>query len=137
MFCKNCGKEISEDVRFCPNCGCDLTGSQPAGNGGQPRDMHRGQTKPPTHLVLAIIVTIFCCLPFGILSIIYSTKVDSYWLAGNVNEAWAYSRKAWNWALVGLVLSVVWWIVYMIMFFLGMSWTTWWADDMYYTTCML
>ena len=22
MFCRNCGKEINDDVSFCPNCGC-------------------------------------------------------------------------------------------------------------------
>ena len=21
MFCKNCGKELTEDIKFCPNCG--------------------------------------------------------------------------------------------------------------------
>lgn len=24
MYCKKCGKEISEDCSFCPYCGCDL-----------------------------------------------------------------------------------------------------------------
>ena len=22
MFCRKCGKEISEDIKYCPNCGC-------------------------------------------------------------------------------------------------------------------
>ena len=24
MFCKNCGKEVTEDATFCPNCGTAL-----------------------------------------------------------------------------------------------------------------
>ena len=27
MFCKNCGKEISEDTRFCPVCGAEQNGT--------------------------------------------------------------------------------------------------------------
>ena len=26
MFCKNCGAEINDDARFCPNCGYDKEG---------------------------------------------------------------------------------------------------------------
>lgn len=25
MFCKNCGKEIEENVKFCPYCGTQIT----------------------------------------------------------------------------------------------------------------
>lgn len=25
MFCSNCGKELKEDVRFCPYCGMEQT----------------------------------------------------------------------------------------------------------------
>ena len=24
MFCRNCGKEMRDDARFCPNCGAPL-----------------------------------------------------------------------------------------------------------------
>ena len=26
MFCKNCGTEMNDDARFCPNCGNDRMG---------------------------------------------------------------------------------------------------------------
>lgn len=26
MFCKNCGKEIANDAKFCEHCGCKLDG---------------------------------------------------------------------------------------------------------------
>ena len=28
MFCKNCGKEIPEDAKFCPNCGAKQNGEE-------------------------------------------------------------------------------------------------------------
>lgn len=30
MFCKNCGKEMRDDARFCPNCGA-VNGGPSAG----------------------------------------------------------------------------------------------------------
>ena len=28
MFCENCGKEVDENVSFCPGCGKNLKGGQ-------------------------------------------------------------------------------------------------------------
>ena len=39
--------------------------------------------KPDNFLPWAIISTILCCLPFGIVAIVYATQVDSYWFSGN------------------------------------------------------
>lgn len=38
MFCQGCGKEIKDDVKFCPYCGrtTDITGSAPTNTGAQP-----------------------------------------------------------------------------------------------------
>jgi len=30
MFCKYCGKEVEQDVKFCPNCGAKLEEAEPA-----------------------------------------------------------------------------------------------------------
>ena len=42
---------------------------------------------PNNNLVLGILVTIFCCLPFGIVSIIYASKVDGLAMAGDIAGA--------------------------------------------------
>ena len=36
MFCKNCGKEMRDDARFCPNCGA-VNGGPAVGPGRLPR----------------------------------------------------------------------------------------------------
>lgn len=46
--------------------------------------------KPDNFLPWAIISTILCCLPFGIVAIVYATQVDSYWFSGNYEA----SRRA-------------------------------------------
>ena len=33
MFCAKCGKEVSGDARFCPDCGADLGGTQASAGG--------------------------------------------------------------------------------------------------------
>ena len=83
------------------------------------------------------LVTIFCCLPFGIVGIVYASKVDSCWYAGRIDEAYSYSKKARNWSLAGILLSVLLWIVYVILILVGVSWATWWDDSIYYTTACL
>ena len=49
--------------------------------------------KPNSFLVWSIITTIFCW-PLGILAIIYSLKVDSWWKAGMPTEAHKASQRA-------------------------------------------
>ena len=71
-----------------------------------------------------------CCLPFGIAGIVYASKVDSSWNAGRVDEAWENSRKARNWSLWGLGLSVALWIIYVILIAAGVA-VGWWDTGLY------
>ena len=68
--------------------------------------------KPSNNLVWAILTTICCCLPFGIVSIVYAAKVDSLYYSGHYEEANAAARKAGTWAvvaaIVGFLTSLVW-----------------------------
>ncbi len=50
--------------------------------------------KPDNYLVWAILSTLLCCLPFGIVAIVKSSKVDSLWYAGNHAEAIQASNDA-------------------------------------------
>lgn len=50
--------------------------------------------KPDNWLVWAILSTILCCLPLGIVSIIYATKVDNLWNSGQQEEALKASNMA-------------------------------------------
>ena len=41
----------------------------------------------PNHMVWAILTTLFCCLPFGIVSIVHAARVDSLSAAGDIAGA--------------------------------------------------
>ena len=75
--------------------------------------------KPSNFLVWAILSTIFCCLPFGIVSIVYASKVDGLWYAGKYVEAQNAASKArtWFWWSFGSTLFI--WIVYIILICIG------------------
>mgnify|MGYP000036053034 FL=1 len=68
--------------------------------------------RPQTYLWLGILTTILCCLPFGIVSIVYASKVDSYWLAGNYEAARDSSIKARNWGIASAVSAAVIYFIY-------------------------
>ena len=74
----------------------------------------------PNHLVWAILTTLFCCLPLGIVSIVYAAQVDGRRAAGDIATARELSHKAKMWAIwsaIALPVFVVAWI----MFFGGLS----------------
>lgn len=68
--------------------------------------------KPKSNLVMAILVTLFCCLPFGIVSIVYAAQVDSKWRGGDWRGAENAARNAKTWAWVGIVGGLVFSVVY-------------------------
>jgi hypothetical protein len=53
----------------------------------------------PNHLVWGILTTLLCCWPFGVVSIVYATKVERRRAEGDAEGAWEASRKAKVWAL--------------------------------------
>ena len=71
-------------------------------------------TPPPNnHLVWAILVTLFCFLPFGVVSIIKASAVNSLWAQGRWQEAHASaaSARTWAiWAMAALPLVLVCWV---------------------------
>jgi len=54
MFCKNCGKEVADGMKFCDGCGSPLeqptnAGQQPDMNGQQPYQSYTTNTPPPPY----------------------------------------------------------------------------------------
>ena len=86
-----------------PGRGYQPPGYQPPGYG---RPMG---PKPSNYLVQAILTTLFCCLPFGIVSIVYAAQVDSKYNAGDYAGALASSKnaKTWAWVSFGIGLVVI------------------------------
>ncbi|MGY3793397.1 CD225/dispanin family protein [uncultured Aquimarina sp.] len=87
--------------------------------------MEANQPRPNNHLALAIISTILCCMITGIVSIIYSTQVNTKYDAGDYEGAVTASKNAKLWGLIGIGVSLIGWVLYFIFFgiaiFSGMS----------------
>lgn len=63
---------------------------------------------PPTYLAWAIISTLCCCLPTGVVAIIYASKVSPLWMRGDYAGAMAASEKAGWWVIISFVLGFIW-----------------------------
>lgn len=75
---------------------------------------YSNEPAPSSNMVWAILSTILCCLPFGIVAIIYASKVDSMWAAGQFDAARDAARKAMNWSIAAAVSAVVVSVIYII-----------------------
>ncbi|PTM05189.1 MAG: hypothetical protein DA407_12475 [Bacteroidetes bacterium] len=64
-------------------------------------------SRPESYLALAIISTIICCVPLGIVSILYATKVNSLYEDGSFDEATRASKNAKTWGLITIGAGVL------------------------------
>ena len=76
--------------------------------------MNQNYQKPDNYLVWAILTTLLCCLPFGIVSIVKASKVDSLWASGYYDEAYQASKDAKKWAMIGAITGAVGGFLYII-----------------------
>lgn len=88
-------KEAIEEIDVPPS-----PSPSPRPQGGQ--SGHSGNTPPDNYLVWSILVTVMCCsfLPGGIVAIVYSSKVNSYWEKGNYAEAQKCADRAKMWCYI-------------------------------------
>ena len=133
MHCQACGHENSDDARFCDNCGRETQApaggqraqryrysrqraqqySRQTGGGYASSEMREPLPYVPNHLVLAILVTIFGCLPFGIVAIVYAAQVNRRLDAGDYEGAKRASEWARAWAIIS-VIPVALFVVFVI-----------------------
>lgn len=74
---------------------------------------------PSTYLVWAIVMTILCCLPAGIVAIIFASQVSARYYTGDYEGAMQASRRAQIWIIVSFVLGVLTQTLYMPMIIAG------------------
>lgn len=107
MYCPACGKKNEDNAVQCVGCGQNLSAGAP---------MQTVQAVPPgarpdipTYLAQSIIVTLLCCLPCGIVAIVYSAQVNGKISAGDIAGAMDCSKKAkmWGWIAFGLGLAAI------------------------------
>lgn len=62
---------------------------------------------PKTWLVESILVTFFCCIPFGIVGIVNASKVETLYNSGNIEGAERASKEAGKWTKIGFFSTLV------------------------------
>ncbi len=70
--------------------------------------------KPKNWLVESILVTIFCCLPLGIVGIVNAANVNSKYDAGDYLGAQNASREAGKWVKWGFISGLIIGILYIV-----------------------
>lgn len=75
--------------------------------------------KPSNWLWQSIVATILCCLPFGIVGIVFASRVDSLYYNNRYAEAEAASKKAKTWTLVAIGAGIIYLIIWIVLMTTG------------------
>jgi predicted secreted protein len=75
------------------------------------------QHTPKNYLIESILVTIFCCLPLGIVGIVNAAQVNTKFDLGDYEGALKASKEAKKWMNLGLISSLVIGLFYLIFIF--------------------
>lgn len=134
MYCPKCGTENTNNASFCIECNHELQPAQsakvppqqpPPGHMAPPPQMASPVGSIPNYLVQSILVTLFCCLPLGIVAIVFAAQVNSKLALGDVYGAQEASEKAKMWCWwsfgLGLALIVLYFAFMVIMALTGMA----------------
>jgi hypothetical protein len=119
MFCSQCGANNPDNAQVCGQCGKQL---QPAAPGAPLQAT--GTVLPPgmtvqNYLVFAILTTIFCCLPAGIVAIVYAAQVNGKLQMGDLAGAQQASKNAKMWSLISLGVALGGMLLYFLLIMAG------------------
>jgi len=137
-FCMHCGAPLTgpeaEAAAQQPQAqtGTPITpqmGAQRPAAPPQPTAVQPGAAQPayappaapavPNHLVWAILVTLFCCLPFGIVAIVYASQVNTKLNAGDYEGAVRSSQNAKTWCWVSFGIGLFFTFAYVVLVMIG------------------
>lgn len=115
-YCNDCGAEISANDKYCKQCGrvvsLEAKANDPYQSPSSKNASMRGSRHVDNHIVKAILVTLFCCMPFGVVSIVYASSVNCKLDDGNYSGAKMASDKANMWANLGIGFGLVGTLIY-------------------------
>jgi Interferon-induced transmembrane protein len=101
MHCTNCGQPRADNATTCASCG---------------ERVRRFPAPPaiPNYLVQAILVTLCCCVPVGIVAVVYAAQVNGRLAAGDIAGAQQASRNAKMWSWIAFGLGAVIGLIYVV-----------------------
>ena len=87
--------------------------------------------RPKNWLVESILVTLLCCLPFGIAGIVFAAQVNSKYDTGDYDGAVKASKEAAKWTKIGFFVGLAVIVCYLI-FILILGGTAFWQASREY-----
>ena len=111
VYCESCGIRNFAGTRFCVSCGNDLYAK--AGTTHGERADSRVE-RIPNYLPQAILATVCCCPPLGILSVVFAAQVNGKLVVGDIKGAKKAAQYAKNWAWAALGIGLGFWIYALI-----------------------
>ncbi len=84
------------------------------------QEYNNNQFPPKTYLLESILVTVFCCLPFGIVGIVNAANVESRWRLGDFEGSRRASNEAKKWMTWGLYSGLAVGALYFIVAIFGL-----------------
>jgi hypothetical protein len=111
IFCTKCGTQNPAIASHCDRCGTLLVRPHPSGIAAG--------AQVPNYLAQAILVTIFCCVPFGIPAIVFAAQVNGKLAAGDYTGAVETSKKAKMWCWVAFLVGLGFVLIYFILALIG------------------
>ena len=113
MFCPQCGASNADTAVTCVQCGRSFQVEPPPPVPMQQMPQpgaYPAIPMPPVqnYLVFAILATVLCCLPGGIVAIVYAAQVNGKLQTGDIAGALAASKNAklWCWISFGVGLGL-------------------------------
>jgi hypothetical protein len=113
MFCTSCAASLPPGAPTCLNCGA-VVAFPDGGSYSAPAPLSAPFAGPAinNYLVPSILVTLCCCMPFGIVAIVFAAQVNSKLAAGDVAGAQSAANTAKMWCWIGLASGLVFAICY-------------------------
>ncbi len=100
VFCSSCGNSNPSNAISCTRCGSQLRRASTPVSSTQ---------TVSNYLVWSILATVLCCMPPGIVAIVYAAQVNSKLQSGDVAGAIKSSKNAklWCWVAFGVGIVVI------------------------------
>jgi hypothetical protein len=111
MFCHKCGSPNPDNALSCASCGATFANPYQSPTGGA--------TPINNWLIPAIFSTLCCCVPFGIVSIVYAAQVNGLLASGDINGAKRAADNARMWFWIAVAPGLLFWLGYLGLLIIG------------------
>jgi Interferon-induced transmembrane protein len=117
MKCPHCKEDNPPGSAKCAFCGESLA-SKAITTPKQRQKTTGGIGYLPNYLAQSILVMLFCCLPLGIVGLVFAAQVNGRVIAGEYERAMNASKLAKMWCWITFGVGIFFWVAYFSLYFI-------------------